>query len=165
MSTGNTPNPPDTPTGDTSPSLAADVAGIIEREADTLAQRLVYHSQTMYGVGAVGVDVVSARNSALVFANALRNNATAQADHTLMNVGESQAVQINDGTLPFKNNVQVAGLLEGLIIDTVARAYAEDPATVRAARTMLDGLFQSANEKMQHQSRALVQLHGPNARR
>ena len=126
MSTGNMPNPPDMPTSQTPPgdpqaqnaatstsaattpggsppppsapafSLAEDIAGIIERDADILAQRLLYHSQTMYGVGSVGVDIVNARNAAMVLANALRNNADTQAEDSLFGIGEPQVVQIND---------------------------------------------------------------------
>src|SRR6478672_286539 len=128
MSTGNMPNPPDmltsqVPPGDpqtqnaataspadTAPapaqpaSLGGDMAAILEREADVLAQRLVYHCQIMYGVGAVAIDIVNARNAALVFANALRNGATGVAEYTLVDLGDPQLVQVNDGTVPFKNN-------------------------------------------------------------
>lgn len=183
MSTGNMPNPPETPTSQVPPgdpqtqnaataasaptdsdtanapaqpaSLAEGIAAILEREADTTAQRLVYHCQIMYGVGAVGVDPVNARNSVLVLANALRNGAGDQAEETLIGLGDPQFTQINDGTLPFKNNAQVAGLFEGLVMDAVSRAYADDPARVKEARSLLDGIFQPANERMQQIARRL----------
>lgn len=195
MSTGNMPNPPTNPTsqavtGDpqaqasvASPSdtqvqaqaqppfnLADDMAGIIEGNADIIAQRLVYHSQTMFGVGATGVDVVNAHNSAMVVANALRNSAASQAVWTLVNLGDGQVCQVNDQTLPFKNNAQVAGLLEGLIFDTVARVYADNPDRIQEARTLLNGYFQPANELMQVMARQLDAIQalapgpGPNAR-
>jgi hypothetical protein len=186
MSTGNMPNPPDMPTsqtppgdpqaqtaatsaattsGDSPPASSAptfnpaeDIAGIIERDADILAQRLLYHSQTMYGVGAVGVDIVNARNAAMVLANALRNSATMQAEDSLFGIGEPQIVQINDGTLPFKNNAQVAGLFEGLVLETLSRAYADNPARLQLARALLGGIFQPANERMQQINRLMTNI-------
>jgi hypothetical protein len=112
----------------------------------------------MFGVGAVGVDVVNARNMALVLANALRSKAETQAEQALVGLGEPQIVQINDGTLPFKNNGQVAGLFEGLVLDTLARAYADDPARFGDARAMLDDIFQPANETMQSMTRLMTNL-------
>ena len=53
--------------------LMAQIAEIIEEQADLIAQKLVYTSQQMYGVSAVGVDFVNARNSALAMAKALRS--------------------------------------------------------------------------------------------
>jgi hypothetical protein len=182
MSTGNMPNPPDMPTtqippgdpqtqnaaatadtavsGEAPPaqptSLAEDISGIIERNADILAQQLVYHSQMMYGVGAVGMDIVNARNSALVLANALRNNSRGQGEQMLINLGDPQITQVNDGTLPFSSNVQIAGLFEGLVNDTVSRAYADDQARAREAREALAGIFRPANERMQSITRMMT---------
>lgn len=179
MSTGNTPNPPDRPTNQapepatpavsdaTGPqaepqqpfNLAEDIARILTEQADVLAQRLVYHTQTMFGVGATGVDVVNARNSVLVVAHALRNRSESGAVSTLVGLGTAQNAQINDATLPFQNNSQVAGLLEGLILDTAQQAYRDDPARLREARLLLDSYSQAANEHLQRQSRALT-IHG-----
>ncbi|MGA7732565.1 MAG: hypothetical protein WCD37_14995 [Chloroflexia bacterium] len=193
MTTGNMPNPPDRLTSmaptegaraqtQTEPEagepqqpldLAGDIARIITEQADVLAQRLVYHTQLLFGVSAMAVDIVNARNSVLVVANAVRNRSEKQAVGTLVNVGTPQNAQINDGTLPFKNNSQVAGLLEGLILDTVSQAYRDDPARQREARLLLDTYSQSANEQLQGQSSALgpVMVQGsqgiganPNAR-
>jgi hypothetical protein len=132
------------------------MASIIEGQADIIAQRLTYNSQMMYGVGAIGVDVVNARNAALVLANALRNHADMQAEQSLVNLGEPQVVQINDGTLPFKNNGQVAGLFEGLVLDTVSRAYADNQSRLNDARVMLNDIFQPANEQMQSINRLMT---------
>ncbi len=139
-------------------NLAQDMASIIEGQADILAQRLTYHSQIMYGVGAVGVDIVNAHNAALVLANALRNRADMQAEQSLIAVGDPQVVQVNDATLPFKNNGQVAGLFEGLVLDTVGRAYADNPSRMQDARVMLNDIFQPANEKMQSINRLMTNL-------
>jgi len=184
MSTDNMPNRPDAPTGrapDGNPqtqdaaatsvtseaapeaapapfNLAEDVASIIESNADILAQRLVYHSQIMFGVGAIGVDVVNARNLALVLANSIRNGADVQAEQALVGLGEPQLVQINDGTLPFKNNSLVAGLFEGLVLETLSRAYADNPDRLNEARTMLNDIFQPANETMQSMTRYLTNM-------
>jgi hypothetical protein len=182
MSTGNMPNPPDAPTSQVPPgdpqaqsaatstagsppspatpafNLAEDIAGIIEREADILAQRLLYHSQTMYGVGAVGVDIVNARNAAMVLANALRNSADMQAEESLFGIGEPQVVQVNDATLPFKNNGQVAGLFEGLVLETLSRAYADNPDRLQQARALLEGIFQPANERMEQINRLMTNI-------
>ena len=110
----------------------------------------------MYGVGAVAVDIVNARNSALVLANALRNRANVQAEQSLVGMGDPQVVQINDGTLPFMNNVQVAGLFEGLVVDTISRAYADNPSHLRDARNMLSDIFQPANNEMEGIRRMLT---------
>jgi hypothetical protein len=182
MTTGQTPNPPDSLTNQAPPaandaappkqqttppgggnqaesapaSLAEDVARIIEGQADVIAQRLVYHSQTLFGVSATGVDIVNARNSVLVVANALRNRAESQAVNTLANLGDPQIAQINDATLPFMSNNQVAGLLEGLLLDTVTQAYRDDPSRIREARLLLDSYFQAANEYLQSVPKSLV---------
>ncbi|MEO5953409.1 MAG: hypothetical protein ABIQ44_13170, partial [Chloroflexia bacterium] len=177
MSTGTTPNPPDRATnvapkmeapaqelggaGDAGTmeqapfDLAEDLAGIISGQADVLAQRLVYHCQTMFGVGAMSVDIVNARNSVLVFANSLRNKSDQLAVGTLTRLGSAQNAQINDTTLPFKNNSQVAGLLEGLLIDAAMTAYRDDAGKQNEARLLLDSYSQAANEHLQRQTRAL----------
>src|SRR5215213_9600763 len=172
MTTGNMPNPPDRLTNQaptegaqaqtqpgieaeeapTTFDLASDVANIIAGQVDVLAQRLVYHTQLMYGVGALGIDVVNARNSVVVFANALRNGTEQSAVRTLVSTGTAQNPQINDMTLPFKNSGQVAGLLEGLIIDAVMFAYRDDPARQLAARLLIDSYAQAANEQLQRQA-------------
>jgi hypothetical protein len=190
------PNPPDRPTnaapaeaaeattqpteaapadGQSQPpfDLAEDIAGIITEQADVLAQRLAYHTQLLFGVSAHGVDVVNGRNSVMVAANALRNRSQTLAVGALVNLGTPQNAQINDGTLPFKNNSQVAGLLEGLILDAVTQAYRDDPARQQEARLLLDGYWQAANEQLQSRSRGLSAVTtqgsqgmgpGPNAR-
>lgn len=185
MSTGNMPEMPDQPTSkaptqsaeaqtqanpqlDASPQqaqapapqqpfdLASDMAGIIEAQADVIAQRLNYHTQTLFGVSAQGVDVVNGRNSILILANALRNNADKQAISTLVNLGTAQMPQINDATLPFRTNSLVAGLLEGLVLDVVTQAYQNDPDRTKAARLLLNGYFQAANEHLENPGTALA---------
>lgn len=186
MTTGNMPNPPDhlstqATEGDVqgqatagvpgetngvtatqgAPTLGADMARILEEEADVLAQQMVYHSQIMFGVSATGVDGVNARNSVLIIANALRNGASAPAVHTLANLGDAQISQVNDRTLPFKLHSQVAGLLEGLLLDSIGRAYKEDPQKHKEARAMLDGIFQEANERAWATPKGLVAFQAP----
>lgn len=150
------------------PSLGEDMARVIEAQADIIAQRLVYHSQMMMGVGAVGADVVNARNTTLIVASALRNHADSLAEHSLINLGYPEIAQVNDQTLPFKTNSQVAGLLEGLLIDTLTKAYAGDAARLREATHLLDKIFERANEQMQNEPKALIEFQapapGPNAR-
>lgn len=168
MSTGSKPNTPEQPTSQapaqTAPAtqapfdLASDIAGIIEAQADVIAQRLAYHSQVLFGVSAQGVDVVNGRNSTLIVANALRNDAEKQAISTLVNLGTSQTPQINDATLPYHNNSLAAGLLEGLLLDVVAQAYQSNPDRTKEARLLLDGYFQAANERLENPTRALGSL-------
>jgi hypothetical protein len=136
--------------------LASDMAGIIEAQADVIAQRLNYHTQMLFGVSAQGTDVVNGRNSTLILANALRNNADKQAISTLVNLGTAQWPQINDATLPFKTNSLVAGLLEGLVLDVVTQAYQNDPDRTKAARLLLNGYFQAANERLENTGTALT---------
>lgn len=193
MTTGNMPNPPDRLTNQapaeaaasqTQPDpsveaaqapfdLAVDIARIISEQADVIAQRLVYHTQLLNGVSAMSVDIVNARNSVVVFANALSTGSQQAAVQTLASTGTAQNAQINDMTLPFKNNSQVAGLLEGLILDAATQAYRDNPARQREARLLLDTYAQAANEHLQRQSGALVAVSaqaaqwtgaGPNAR-
>ena len=189
MTTGNMPNPPDHLTtqagaadvkgqdagiaistsqaggaGENATSLGGEMGRIIEEQVDVLAQQMMYHSQMMFGVGALGTDPVNARNSVLVIANALRNGGNSQAVHALSNLGDAQITQVNDRTLPFKMGTQVAGLLEGLLLDTVGRAFKDDPAKQREARTMLERIFQAANERAWAQPKGLIafQAPGPN---
>jgi hypothetical protein len=149
-------------------SLGADMARILVEDADVLAQQMVYHSQIMFGVSAMGTDAVNARNSVLVIANALRNGTNAPAVHALANLGDAQIAQVNDRTLPCKMGTQVAGLLEGLLLDSIGRAYKDDSDKQREARTMLERIFQAANEKAWAQPKGLVAFQapgpGPNAR-
>lgn len=165
MSTGSKPNPPEQPTGQAPAQatqapfdLASDIAGIIEAQADVIAQRLAYHSQVLFGVSAQGVDVVNGRNSTLIVANALRNDAEKQAISTLVNLGTSQTPQINDATLPYHNNSLAAGLLEGLLLDVVAQAYRNNLDRTKEARLLLDGYFQAANKRLENPTRALESL-------
>jgi hypothetical protein len=137
-------------------NLAEDMAGIIEANADVLAQRLYYHSQTLFGVSAIGIDVVNGRNSAMLVAQGLRERGAGTIVHTLISLGDPQVPQINDNTLPFRMNSLVAGLLEGLIVDTVNQAYADNPDRKREARLLLESYFQPANEQLQYESRSMV---------
>jgi hypothetical protein len=191
VSTGKMPNPPDQPTSQSAASsqapapppqeaapaptataeplpLGADMARIIEEQVDIIAQRQVYHSQTMFGVGGMGTDVVTARNSALIVAQALRNQTTSMLEHALVNLGDAEIAQINDMTTPLKLNSQVAGILEGILIDTITKAYQGDPDRQRETRAMLTRLFEPANEQMLLQPKAMIEFQapgpGPNAR-
>ena len=175
MTTGRVPNPPDRLTSQfptqgadatTQPGIEAapaeqpltlteDMARIIAEQSDSLAQRLVYHVQLLYGPGAFAIDIVSARNCAIVISNALRSGTHQAAVDSLMRLGSPQNAQINDNTVPFKNNAQVAGLFEGLLIDVMQLAYRDDPARLSAARLLLESISQEANEQLQRQSRAL----------
>ncbi|MBF6611818.1 MAG: hypothetical protein IVW55_01670 [Chloroflexi bacterium] len=149
-------------------SLGADLARIFEEQVDIISQRLVYNTQMLMGVSALGSDPVSARDTTLVVANALRNDNPDAIEHALVNLGDAQIAQINDKTSPLKLNSQLAGLLEGILLNTVSQAYNADPTRLREARIMLDNLFLPANELMQSQPRAMVEFQapgpGPNAR-
>lgn len=149
-------------------SLGADLARIFEEQVDIISQRLVYNTQMLMGVSALGSDPVSARDTTLVVANALRNDNPDAIEHALVNLGDAQIAQINDKTSPLKLNSQLAGLLEGILLNTVSQAYNADPTRLREARVMLDNLFLPANELMQSQPRAMVEFQapgpGPNAR-
>ena len=193
MSTGSMPEPPDTLTSKTpaapnaealagtaeavAPGTGAEpappldiksqLAAIIADQADVIAQKLVYNTQLLYGVSAVAVDFVNARNSALVVANALRSGEMANAEQTLVDLGDSQIHQVNDHTLPFKNNSLVAGMLEGILLDTVAKGLGDDTARVAEAHDMLLSFFQAANERAGRQPLAMLAQWpggGPNAR-
>jgi hypothetical protein len=191
MSTGNMPEPPDTLTSKTPAAANADalaataataapgdeaaaplelksqMAAMITEQADVIAQKLVYNTQLLYGVSAVAVDFVNARNSALVVANALRSGEMAPAEQSLVDLGDSQIQQVNDHTLPFKNNSLVAGMLEGILLDTVTKGLGDDQGRIAAAHDMLSSLFQAANERAERQPLAmLAQWPGgrPNAR-
>jgi hypothetical protein len=186
MSTGNMPNPPDTPTapggqvpgGSEAPPpaeeaqaqlpLPADMARILREQADTIAQQMNYHSQMMMGVSAMGTDVVNARNTVLTLADALSQGGTEDAEKAIVHLGSAQIAQVNDRTLPFKLNSQIAGLFEGLVLDTMSKAYGSDPGRAKEARALLEPLFQSANEQAQTQPRNMVLWQapgpGPNAR-
>jgi hypothetical protein len=164
------PNPPDQPTSQvTAPQtkeqapaategavvtaleaplpLNADIARILEERADVVAQRLVYHSQMMLGVSAIGTDPVNARNATLAIANALRHDRRETVLFALSNLGDSQIAQVNDHTLPFNYNAQVAGLYEGILLDTITHAYNDNPDRRHEARMLLEKLFVEANEE------------------
>jgi hypothetical protein len=142
-------------------SLPADMARILREQADTLAQQLSYHSQLLLGVSAMGTDVVNARNTVLTLANAIENNTAHEAEHALTHLGSGQTSQVNDRTLPFQLNSQVAGLLQGLVLDSLSRAYAVEPSRAKEMRAMLEPLFQSANERALTQPRHMVLWQAP----
>lgn len=149
--------------------LNEDMARILLEQAEVIVQRQMYHSQMLVGVSALGSDPVSARNAVLTVANALRNHNSENLEHALVNLGDPQLPQVNDHTLPWKFNAQVAGLMEGLIIDTLVQAYRDDPAKQREARSMLEGMFLDANERAEQQHKAQLAFLAPgphpNARR
>ncbi|MDQ3930415.1 MAG: hypothetical protein M3328_14880 [Chloroflexota bacterium] len=181
MSTGHMPNPPDHLTTQatardtqgqsageepsaqpTQPlSLEADMARMIEEQIDAIAQRQVYHSQMLLGVSAMPTDPVTARTSALMVADALRQSTSRNLEHTLVNLGNPQIAQVNDRTLPYKLNAQLAGLLEGILIDVVTQGYRDDPDRQRTARGLLESLFQPANERMQLQPKHVIAFGAP----
>lgn len=181
MSTGHMPNPPDHLTtqataGDTQGqsvgeepgaqptqplSLEADMARMIEEQVDAIAQRQIYHSQMLLGVSAMSTDPVTARMSTLMVADALRQSASRHLEHTLVNMGDPQLAQVNDRTLPYKLNAQLAGLLEGILIDVVSQGYRDDPERQRVARALLESLFQPANERMQLQPKQQIAFAAP----
>jgi|SRR5688572_9261111 len=188
MSTGSMPNPPDTPTqpggepptgternqaeqADATPqplSVPADMARILREQADTIAQQLVYHTQLLMGVSAMGTDVVNARNTVLTLADALDGGQPDASLRAFVHLGTAQTAQVNDRTLPFKLNAQVAGLLEGLVVDALSKAFAPDSSRAKEARDLLEPLFQNANEKALMQPAQMVLWQapgpGPNAR-
>jgi hypothetical protein len=189
MSTGKMPEPPDTPTSktvvagsaealagasaettaeksDQPMDLKSQMASVIEEQADVIAQKLVYNSQLTYGVSAIGVDFVNARTSALVVANALRSGNMEAAEDTLANLGDSQVHQVNDQAIPYKNNSLVAGILEGILLDTVTRAVTDSAQRLEARKT-LAALFESANARALRQPLSMRDQWpggGPNAR-
>ena len=115
----------------------------------------------------MAVDFVNARNSALVIAKALRGGDMANAEQTLVDLGDSQIHQVNDHTLPFKNNSLVAGMLEGILLDTVSKGLGEDRTRAAEAHDMLSSLFHAANERAGRQPLAMLAQWpggGPNAR-
>ena len=149
--------------------LGADMARILEEQVDIIVQRQSYHSQMLLGVSATGTDAVNARTAVFTVANALRNGAEGTVLYTLVNLGDPQIAQINDHTLPFNFNAQVAGLFEGILLDTISQAYKSDPARQREARAMLERIFVEANAQAEKQSKAMLAFlapgPGPNARR
>ncbi len=150
-------------------SLNEDMARVLEEQADIIVQRQMYHSQMMVGVSALGTDSVSARNAVLTVANSLRNGSSENLEHALARLGDPQLQQINDQTLPWKFNAQTAGLMEGLLIDTLMQAYRDDPAKQQEARAALETLFLEANERAEKQHKAQLAFLAPgphpNARR
>ena len=142
-------------------SLADDMARIIEEQVDIIVQRQVYHSQMIFGVSGIGTDPVNARNSTLGIAASLRANNPALIKFALVNLGDPQMAQINDQATPFKWNVQVAGMLEGILLDTLARAYKADPARQQEARALLEPIFIEANDEMENQSKSQLSFQAP----
>lgn len=138
--------------------LNEDMARIIEGQLGVIAQRLVYHSQMMYGVGGLGTDPVSARDATMAVANAIRYQTPAEGVYALVNAGDAQIVQVNDRTMPFRFNSQVAGLLEGILADTVSFSYKGDKARQQEARTLLNTLFITANDQLQLESKVIPMM-------
>lgn len=138
--------------------LNEEVARIIEDQLGTIAQKMVYHCQTMFGVGGIGTDPVTARDGAYYIAQSAREQSLAPAVHALVNLGDAQIAQVNDRTFPFKFNAQAAGLLEGIIVDTVAKAYSGDPARQQDATRLLNSIFLAANDQLQRELKVIPMM-------
>jgi hypothetical protein len=69
-----------------------------------------------------------------------------------------QIAQVNDRTFPFKFNAQAAGLLEGIIADTVAKAYSDDPARRKDAARLLNTIFMAANDRLQQELKLIPMM-------
>lgn len=138
--------------------LNEDIARIIEDQLGTIAQKLVYHCQMLFGVGGIGTDPVTARDGAYYVAQSLREGSLAPGVHALVNLGDSQIAQVNDRTFPFKFNAQAAGLLEGIIADTVAKAYSDDPVRRKDAARLLNTIFLAANDRLQQELKLIPMM-------
>ena len=138
--------------------LNEDVARIIEDQLGTIAQKMVYHCQMLFGVGGIGTDPVTARDGAYYVARSLREGSLAPGMHALVNLGDPQIAQVNDRTFPFKFNAQAAGLLEGIIADTVAKAYSDDPARRKDASRLLNTIFLAANDRLQQELKLIPMM-------
>jgi len=141
--------------------LNEDIARIIEEQVDVIVQKHGYHAQLFFGVSGIGSDPVNTRNSTLAIANALRSGNSQQIIYALTNLGDPQISQINDHTTPFRFNAQIAGILEGILIDAVAHAYSGDKARQRDSRMMLEQLFVEANEHAERQSKSMLLFQAP----
>jgi hypothetical protein len=138
--------------------LNEDMARIIEDQLGTIAQKMVYHCQTLFGVSGIGTDPVTARDGAYYVAQSLREGSLAAGVHALVNLGDAQIAQVNDRTFPFKFNAQAAGLLEGIIADTIAKAYSDDPARRKDATRLLNTIFLAANERLQQELKLIPMM-------
>ncbi|HEY0068880.1 MAG TPA: hypothetical protein VGE04_02825 [Chloroflexia bacterium] len=138
--------------------LHEDVARIIEAELGTIAQKMVYHCQLLFGVGGIGTDPVTARDGAYYIAQAVREQSPAPGVHALVNLGDAQIVQVNDRTFPYKFNAQAAGLLEGIVTDTIAKAYSSNPARREAATRLLNSIFLAANDQLQRELKVIPMM-------
>lgn len=138
--------------------LNEDMARIIEDQLGTIAQKMVYHCQMLFGVGGIGTDPVTARDGAYYVAQSLREGSLAPGVHALVNLGDPQIAQVNDRTFPFKFNAQAAGLLEGIIADTVAKAYSNDPARRSDAARLLNTIFLAANDRLQQELKLIPMM-------
>jgi hypothetical protein len=134
------------------------VARIIEEQLGTIAQKLVYHCQLLFGVGGIGTDPVTARDGAYYIAQAVREQSLAPGVHALVNLGDAQIAQVNDRTFPYKFNAQAAGLLEGIIADAVAKSYSGDPARGKEAARLLNSIFLAANDQLQRELKVIPMM-------
>ncbi|MDQ3929766.1 MAG: hypothetical protein M3328_11560 [Chloroflexota bacterium] len=138
--------------------LNEEIARIIEDRLGTIAQQMVYHCQTMFGVGGIGTDPVTARDGAYYVAQSLREQSLAPGVHALVNLGDPQVAQVNDRTFPFKFNAQAAGLLEGILVDTVSKAYSDNPARRKEATRLLNSIFLAANDQLQRELKVIPMM-------
>lgn len=138
--------------------LNEELAKLFEDQLGTIAQKMVYNCQLLFGVGGMGTDPVSAREALMVIAGALRSRNLAPGVYALVNLGDPQIVQVNDRTFPFRFSEQATGLLEGILLDTTAKAYKTDPERAKQAHTLLSSLFITANEELQKQLKVIPMM-------
>ncbi len=157
------PTPADQPT--TAAGAPADAgaraAALIRDQMPILVTRILYDTQELVRVGAIGPDVVTIRQVLESLAAALERGDPATFGYSYSRAARPNIPQINDQTLPYHLGLQISGMFEAILRDTFNQGFAGDPALRGASVTLLAQMSGPAKRALLGEPRALVQWQAP----
>ncbi len=149
--------PPATPPA----GAAARVAALIRDQMDILALRVAYDTQELVRVGGEALDPVSIRAMLETLAAALERADVQTFAYTYSRAARPMIPQINDQVLPFQLGLQIGGMVEGILRDTVESQPDWDPALRAAGVQALEQMAAPAKRALLGEPRELVQWQAP----
>jgi len=136
-------------------------AALIRDQMPVLVTRIMYDTQELLRVGAIGPDVVTVRQVLESLAAALERNDPATFGYSYSRAARPNIPQINDQTLPYHLGLQISGMFEAILRDTFNQGFAGDPALRGASVALLAQMTGPAKRSLLGEPRALVQWQAP----
>lgn len=153
--------PPSSATIPPGPPAAAQAAALIREQMEIIVGRILYDTQELLRVGALGPDPVNVRTIVEAFANALERGDAPTFAHTYSRSARSLVPQINDQVLPYRLGLQIGAMFEGILRDTLTTGFAGDPALAAASVRVLEQLAVPAKLALLGEPREIIQWQAP----